>query len=187
MQTIAVKDMRKKYSDYAKLDDGNRYELINGVLSVMEPGAAQAHQGVNGELFRQLANYLLDSPCKVFHPPFDVCLNACGDDDTTVVQPDVVIVCDPSKLDGKRCNGAPDMIIEILSPLSARRDMLVKFNNYMKAGVREYWIVDPKDKMVRVCILINGKYDFNDYIDVELLPVSVLEGCEIDMKRVFDQ
>ena len=173
------------YADYARIDDGNRYELIHGELCVMEPGASQYHQSTNGELYRQFANFLLDKPCEVFHPPFDVCLNAKGDDDTIVVQPDIVVVCDTAILDGKRCNGAPDLVIEIVSPSSARRDTLIKSNVYMKAGVREYWIVDPTDKLVRVCLLKAGKYDITDYFDPPKLPVTVLEGCEIDVKRVF--
>ena len=185
MQPTADKEKCYTYADYVKWDDGNRYELIDGAMYVMEPGASANHQGVNGELFRQLANFLLDKPCKIFHPPFDVCLNAGGDNDTTVVQPDLVIVSDLSKLDGKRCNGAPDMVVEVVSPSSARMDVLIKMNNYAKAGVREYWIVDPEDKLVRVCLLKSGKYDFTDYVDVETIRVSVLDGCAIDVKQVF--
>ena len=187
MQPTTDKEKRYTYADYARWHDGNRYELIDGAMYVMEPGASEYHQDVNVELLRQFANFFLDKPGKVFHPPFDVCLNAGGDNDSTVVQPDIVIVCDLSKLDGKRCNGAPDMVIEIVSPSSVRMDVLIKMNNYMKAGIREYWIVDPEDHLVRVCLLKDGKYDFTDYVDEDMIRVSVLNGCEIDMKRVFKE
>ena len=173
------------YADYASWGDDVKCELIGGVVYMMAPGATQTHQETSGELYRQIANYLLDKPCKVFHPPFDVCLHADGDEDKTVVQPDLFVVCDRSKLDGKRCNGAPDMVIEILSPSSANRDTLLKFNKYMQAGVREYWIVDPDDKIVRVCILKNGKLEITDFLSPDTIPISVLDGCKIDMARVF--
>ena len=185
MVPVLQKDNIYTYADYATWGDDVRCELIDGVVYMMAPGASQSHQSASGELFRQFANFLFGKPCKVFHPPFDVCLNADGDDDKTVVQPDLFVVCDRSKLDGKRCNGAPDLVIEILSPSSASRDTLLKFNKYMQAGVREYWIVDTEDKIVRVCLLRDGKYEFTDFIEPDTIQVSILEGCQIELKRVF--
>ncbi|MDR0310408.1 MAG: Uma2 family endonuclease, partial [Acidobacteriota bacterium] len=120
--------------------------------------------------------------------PFDVRLNADTYDDT-VVQPDLLVVCDRSKPDGKCCVGVPDMIIEILSPSSGRHDKLVKFHLYQKAGVREYWIVDPETKTVQVCILENGKYVTTMYgdTDTDTVPVHVLDGCVIGLKDVFEE
>jgi len=185
MEAALKNDKLLTYADYAALDDANRYELIDGVIHLMAPGASESHQDASGELFLQLGMFLRDKKCKLYHPPFDVCLNAEGDGDTTVVQPDLFVVCDLSKLDGKRCNGAPDLVIEILSPSSAGRDNLLKYNIYMNAGVREYWIVDPNDKIVRICLLKDKKYETTDFINPDILPVNVLEGCQIDMKRVF--
>jgi len=173
------------YADYEKWDDGNRYELIDGSMFVMEPGASEAHQIVNGKLHLQLGTFFENSEVKVFLPPFDICINAEGDNDKTVVQPDLFIVCDLSKLDGKRCNGTPDFVIEITSPYSSHRDHIRKFNIYEKAGVREYWIVDPNEKTLRVCILKNGKYEITDFIHPDKIPVSIFTDCEIDMKKVF--
>jgi len=177
------------YSKYAALGDANdgvKYELIDGVVYLMSPGASQPHQEISGELFRQISNFLISKPCKVFHAPFDVCLNAKGDDDVTTVQPDILVVCDKTKLDGKRCNGAPDLIIEIISPSNRRYDMQLKFNAYLKAGVREYWIIDPDDKTAHVFILQNGVYTVNVYDENGAIPVFVLEGCIVDLKSVFD-
>ena len=181
------KDKLYTYADYARWDDDVKCELIDGVVYLMAPGASESHQDTSGDLFRQLANFLYKKPCKVFHPPFDVCLNADGDNEKSVFQPDLFVVCDRSKLDGKRCNGAPDMVIEILSPSTASRDILLKYNKYMLAGVREYWIVDTENKIVRVCILKEGKYETTDFINPDEIPVTVLDGCLIDMKSVFKQ
>jgi len=176
------------YSKYAALGDANegvRYELIEGVIYIMSPGDSQDHQEISGELFWQIRNFLIDKPCKVFHAPFDVCVNAGGDDDVTTVQPDILVVCDKAKLDGKRCNGAPDLIIEIISPSNRKYDMQIKFNAYLKAGVREYWIIDPDDKNAHVYILKNGEYTAKVYDENGAIPVFILEGCKIDLKNVF--
>lgn len=181
------KDQLYTYADYASWGDDVKCELIDGVVYMMAPGAAESHQDISGELFGQLWAFLKNKPCKVFHPKFDVCLNADGDKEKSVFQPDLFVVCDRSKLDGKRCNGAPDLVIEILSPSTASRDTLLKFNKYMQAGVREYWIVDPENKILRVCVLKEGKYETTDFINPETIPVCVLDGCQKDMKSVFEQ
>jgi len=179
-------EKRYTYADYASWDDEIRYELIDGVPYMMS-APSRIHQKISVELSRQLANFLKGKPCEVYHAPFDVCLNAKGDDDDTVVQPDILVVCNMSKLDGKRCNGAPDMAIEILSPSSKSHDSLLKFNKYMQTGVREYWIVDPDAKTVRVCILNGGKYDMQDYSAIDTIPVHVLDGFLIDLREVFTE
>jgi Uma2 family endonuclease len=178
-------EKRYTYADYEKWDDEKRYELIDGAIHVMEPGPGQAHQEISGELSRQLGNFLRGKPQKVFHAPFDVCLNAKGDNDYTVVQPDLLVVCDLTKLDGKRCDGAPDMAVEILSPSTQGKDRLLKFNKYMEAGVREYWIIDPKDEIISVNILKNGEYVTKMYGNTGSIPVHVLEGCIISIDDLF--
>ena len=135
--TIPQKDERYTYLDYYSWDDGERWELIDGVAYAMSPAPAPKHQTISRELLVQIANFLKGKPYEVFHAPFDVRLNADSDDDT-VMQPDIFVVCDKSKIDDKGCNGAPDMIIEILSPSTAKRDIVLKFNAYLQAGVREY-------------------------------------------------
>ena len=107
-------------------------------------------------------------------------------DEDTVFAPDISIVCDKTKLaDGKACNGAPDMIVEILSPSTAGRDKLEKFNKYLQAGVREYWIVDPEHKMVNIHLLEDGKYVTTAFGETDNMPVSVLDGCVISLPAVF--
>ena len=177
-------DERFVYSDYASWDDENRYELIDGRAYMMSAPSV-THQRVLGELHRQFANFLVGKTCEVFLAPFDVCLNAKGDDDDTVVQPDIVVICDQSKLDRKRCNGAPDMVIEIVSPSSSRHDRMTKLNKYLQTGVREYWIADPDDNGVVVYILENGKYVATAYEGVASIPVTVLDGCIITLPDEF--
>jgi len=200
---MEIKEAARKYiyEDYARWNDGKRYELINGKVYMMSPAPSEAHQDIVVELGFQLKSFLKGKPCKVFVAPFDVCLNGKGDNDNTIVQPDVLVVCDKTKLDGKRCNGVPDLIIEVLSPSNTRHDMLIKFNKYLEAGVREYWIVDPEDKIISVHVLKGNAYVKNVYgiydedaikkfgvkntAENMTVPVNVLEGCRIDVAEVF--
>ena len=170
------------YADYCTWDDGERWELIDGVAYAMA-SPSQAHQSVLGEIHRQLANFLIGHPCKVFLSPFDVRLDADKEDDT-VVQPDLLVVCDKTKLDGKSCKGAPDLVIEIVSPSSSRHDRLLKFNKYLESGVKEYWIVEPHDKIVTV-------FSFQEnaiavpYGETGKIPLGVLPECVINLQPVF--
>jgi Uma2 family endonuclease len=178
-----LKDQRYTYADYCTWDDSERWELIDGIPYAMSSPTWE-HQGVSSELSRQIGNFLRDKPCKVFAAPFDVRLNADTYDDT-VVQPDIVVICDRSKLSGTGCVGAPEMVIEILSPSTARRDKLVKFQQYRKAGVREYWIVDSDSKTVAAHILENDEYITRAYGETDNAPVHILEGCTIELSYVF--
>jgi len=180
-----AEQIRYNYSDYLEWDDDVRYELIDGVPYAMA-APSQRHQQTAGELHGQLWQFLKGKRCRVFIAPFDVRLNAENYDDI-VVQPDLLVVCDKSKLDGKGCVGAPDMIIEILSPSNTRHDMHVKFRLYQKAGVKEYWIVDPDSRTVSVHILENGKYFRHSYGDTDIVPVEVLDGCQINLTDVFEE
>jgi len=172
------------YEDYASWDDDKRYELIDGVVYLMSPAPTSEHQLISGELYGQLYNYLKGRPCRVFSAPFDVRLNFDGDD-KTVVQPDILVVCDRSKIVKAGCNGAPDLVIEILSPSSGNRDRLLKFNKYLQAGVREYWIVDPECRVVEVYTLESGRYAISVYGEDDTVDVHVLEGCQIVLPEVF--
>ena len=173
------------YKDYLTWGDDTRYELIDGVPYAMA-GASRVHQEIVGGIFSQLYSFLKGKQCKVFIAPFDVRLNP-GSYDDTVVQPDILVVCDRSKIGSKSCNGAPDMVIEILSPSNAQYDLLVKYQKYLNAGVREYWIVDPERKTVQVFILENKKYIANVYGDTDTAHVHVLDGCRINLADVFSQ
>jgi Uma2 family endonuclease len=178
---LPQEDRTYTYEDWLALDEDIRAELIGGELYMMTE-VTETHQTISMELCRQLSNFLMGKPCKVFHTPFDVRLSESED---TVLEPDILVVCDRSKLDGKTCNGAPDLVVEILSPSTARLDRVVKFELYRCGGVREYWIVEPDTRMVFVAILENGYYRCIYYADTDTLPVSVLPGCEIDLGAVF--
>ena len=192
MDESEVKEAKRKYkpaerytyADYASWDDDNRYELIDGEVFMMSAPSVE-HERISRELFVQLANFLKGKQCEVFDAPFDVCLSGKGDEDDTVVQPDILVICDKTKLDKQKCNGAPDMIIEIISPSSTKHDRLRKFNKYKQAGVREYWIADPVDQSIAVHILESGRYFIGAYKGEGSIPVHVLEGCEIDLSGVF--
>ena len=180
------KEERYTYSDYCSWDDGERWELINGVAYAISPAPTWIHQGILVELSGQIRNFLKGKPCKVFVAPFDVRLNADAGDDT-VVQPDVVVICDRAKICGTGCVGAPDMVMEILSPSTSAHDRVLKLNLYQRSGIREYWIVDPESRTVSVNILDNGRYYVRGYAESDAVPVHVLDGCTIILSDVFEE
>lgn len=171
-------------------DDPTRYELYDGRLVALA-APSTIHQLVITELLRQIANYLVGKRCKVYPAPFDVRLFE-GKDDTpgdvyTVVQPDLSVICDPGRTDGHGCKGAPDLVIEVLSPSTARYDKLLKFNLYRRAGVKEYWLVDPEARMASVYTLQDGQYIAAAYGADAAVPVGILEDCQVDLALVFPE
>lgn len=170
---------------------GPQYELIEGEPRMMAPPSGK-HQEIVMEIGRQLANYLQGKTCKVFPAPYGVRLfekeKDTPDDVDTLVEPDITVVCDPKKLDDMGCKGAPDLVIEILSPSTRRHDKVTKFDLYQRAGVREYWIVDPEAQVVQVHTLEDGRYHAAMvYTAKQTVPVGVLEGCQVDLGQVFPQ
>jgi len=178
-------DQRYTYSDYLQWDDDQRWELIDGVPFLMS-APTRRHQQILGNLFNQLYNFLKGKPCEVYVAPFDVRLNA-NTLDNTVVQPDILVVCDNEKLDDAGCKGAPDFVIEIISPSTSSHDRFRKFDVYRKAGVKEYWIVEPDIKKVSVHTLSIEEYITRIYNEADVAPVSVLKNCTIDLAEVFPQ
>ncbi|MDR3115760.1 MAG: Uma2 family endonuclease [Treponema sp.] len=173
------------YADFLEWDEGTHAEIIDGELYMMAPPST-FHQFMRMELAAQLHAFLKGKPCGVYAAPFGVRLFPRPDrQDATVVEPDIVVVCDRSKLDERGCNGAPDMVIEILSPSTARTDKVVKFHTYLAAGVKEYWIVNPDEKIIQVHILENGHYTVDMYDETGKVPVMVLPGCIIDVSVIF--
>ena len=167
------------YSDYLQWDNEKRLELIEGTIVDMTPAPSRLHQEILLELGRQFANYLLGKTCKVYVTPFDVRLpwqDESTEETRTVVQPDLVVVCDPKKLDQRGCEGAPDLVIEILSPTTAKHDLIVKLRIYERARVKEYWVVHPTDQTLMVFALRNEEYGkpkvyaFPDQVPVDVLP-----------------
>ena len=168
------------YKDYLTWDDGIRVELLNGLVYMMA-GASVLHQDRVLDIGSQLKNFLKDKTCKVFVAPFDVRLFPKENDlDKTVVQPDILVVCDKEKLiDGKACKGAPDFIIEIMSETTEAHDRITKKKLYEEAGVKEYWIV--AETMLTKYVLLHNKYHGVD-IDIsqgQKVPVEILPECVI--------
>ena len=139
------------YGDYRQWLEDERWELIEGEAYAMSPAPTRTHQTILGEVFRQIANFLEGKPCQVFVAPFDVRMpeqNEADDEIINVVQPDILVVCDASKLDEKGCRGAPDWVIEVLSPSTASKDHVRKKSLYERHGVREYWLIHPTDHIL---------------------------------------
>ena len=171
---------RYTYEDYLSWPEDERWEIIDGVAHMLAAPNV-AHQSISFELCGQIRDYLKGKSCRAFAAPFSVRL-----DDDTVVEPDISVICDMSKLDnGKACVGAPDMIVEIMSPSASSREKVVKFNKYLQAGVREYWVVYPDSKSVSVYLLKDGWYVASEYADTDTVPVVVLAGCTIRLPDVF--
>ena len=178
-------DQRYTYSDYLEWDDDQRWELVDGVPFLMSAPSTR-HQKISSNLHGQLFILLKGKPCDVYHAPFDVRLNA-DTLDNTVVQPDILVICDRVKLDKAGCKGAPDFVIEILSPSTSSRDRHLKFDLYRKVGVREYWVIEPDANIVSAHILNNEDYITRIYGETDIAPISVLDNCSIDLAEVFLQ
>lgn len=173
------------YADYRHWPEDERWELIDGVAYCMSPAPTRSHQDMVGHLYRQIADFLDDKPCQVYVAPFDVRLpdkvSARDDEILTVVQPDISVICDPDKLDEAGCLGAPDWIIEVLSPNTAAKDHIRKRILYERRGVREYWLVHPVDHVLTRYVLDAGRYGMPLIEEtVGTTEVGVLPGLAID-------
>lgn len=180
---------RYNYGNYAAWPDEERWELIDGVAYDMTPAPSRVHQEVVVELARQIGNFLQGRHCSVYVAPFDVRLPNSDEADErveTVVQPDIAVICDESKLDDKGCRGAPDFIVEVLSPETAAKDMIQKRDSYERHGVREYWLVHPVDRLLWIYHLEDDVFGAPEVRTTERkTPSSVLDGLEIDWSLVF--
>ncbi len=182
---------RYTYADYLSWPDGERWEIIAGEPYSMSPAPSRQHQQILGALFAKFYYYLEDKACRVYPAPFDVRLfqeNDKHDEIDTVVQPDIVVVCDDKKLDDKGCKGAPDLIIEIISQSTAKKDLNEKFNLYERCGVKEYWVVFPWEKAVDIYRLNqNKRYEkTSTYFAGDALNSALFPGLEIDLAQVFE-
>ena len=175
------------YADYKEweLDVGERYELIYGEAFAMSAPNTR-HQVLSRELFGPLFNYLREKPCQVFYAPYDVRLFYEEDEsDDTVVQPDIMVVCDKTIIGPEGCRGAPDLVIEILSPSNTAIEMERKFKLYRHAGVREYWIVDPENNGLTVYCFKDGEILTNTYGKDDTVSVSIFPDLSIELEQVF--
>ena len=183
------------YADYLSWMDEQRRELIHGVAYKLMSAPSRLHAQISSELLAIFKWFVKKrkGKCKVYHAPFDVRLPKNGETANeqidTVVQPDICVICDESKLDDAGCIGAPDLIVEVQSPSTAKHDLREKFDLYEQSGVKEYWIVYPNDKGLTVYILQEtGKYDNGTTYELSgKVPVGIFEGLEIDLKELFEK
>jgi len=169
--------------DIYALPDGKRAELIDGKIYYMAP-PSWGHQRISGYLYHEIYNYIKQNggKCEALAAPFAVFLN---DDDINYVEPDISVICDRTKLDEKGCHGAPDWIIEIVSPSSKPRDYVKKMLKYGTAGVREYWIVDQEKE--RVTVYYFEKETIEEYSFGEEIPVGIYEGFAIKVEPCISE
>jgi Uma2 family endonuclease len=178
------------YADYMKFEFEEMVELIRGKIFRMSPTPSSSHQLAAGNFYGPIWQLLKKSPCQVFIAPFDVILPIADkkrDKATTVVQPDICVICNPHIIEDAGCFGVPDWIIEILSPHTRKKDLQLKYDVYEEAGVKEYWIVMPQEKLVEVFILENGKYKrINTYAQDDELPSHTFPELVFKLEEVFD-
>lgn len=191
--TLPRKNRKYTYVDYLSWPEDERVEIIDGD-SYLLAAPSRIHQKVLSELHRQIANFLVGKECEVYPAPFHVVLDLEGntsneEDIQHIFEPDITIVCDTSKLDDAGCKGTPDMIVEVISPSTARRDKIVKFNKYEQAGVKEYWIIEPQEKIVSVFTLQeNLRYGRpNLYTNEDQVKVTIFDDLIIDLQMVLSE
>lgn len=179
------------YADYKDWPEDERWELIDGVAWNMSPAPAIRHQRMLRKLGTRIDNFLEGKDCEPFYAPVDVFFPTFPKQDDneidTIVQPDLIVVCDPEKLENNGCKGAPDICVEILSPYTSKKDLSEKFYLYERNGVRECWILDPAARSAQIYKLEeNGKYGDPLIIETEgLLKSSVLEELELDLNDIL--
>ena len=178
------------YADYLKWKFEERVELIRGkIMKMTAPN--RKHQDVSRELMHTITSFLKDKTCKAYSAPFDVRLpltnKSTNEEIITVVQPDLCIICDASKLDDKGCIGAPDLVVEILSPGNSKKEIRLKYEVYEEAGVKEYWIINPVEENI-AALLLNKEGKFNGaklYASQEKLMSVAVPGLEVNTSDIF--
>jgi len=184
-------DLSKTYSyaDYLKWTFDERLELIKGKIFKMTPAPASVHQRISLRISGELYNYLKGKQCQVYYAPFDVRLPRKGETDDkifTVVQPDVCVICDTAKVDARGCTGAPDIVIEILSPGNNQKELKYKYEVYGESGISEYWIIHPQEKTFLKYSLINGAYQPSKLLTIgDVVTTPILPDFQLDLDTVF--
>lgn len=175
------------YADYLLWQFTERVELIKGYIKKMSPAPSLLHQKVSLSLTLEIAPFFKNGSCNLFVAPFDVRLHIpSAKKDTTVVQPDLCVICDNAKLDKLGCNGTPDLMIEIISPNNSKHDVDTKFKLYEEAGVLEYWIVEPYDKMIIIYTLQNAKFiGLKPFTEGEHIASPLFPNLKIALNDIF--
>jgi len=172
------------YEDYLTWPDDERWELIDGQAIKMYAPTIQ-HQRISGNILFEFKLYLKGKPCEAFHAPVDV-LFSVGEGADTVLQPDILVICDRDKLEPRAVKGAPDLVVEILSPSTRNKDCTVKLQKYELHGVKEYWIIDPIAKAVTVYVLnAKGNFEATTYKDNDEVSSVVLSDFTVSLTTIF--
>ena len=178
------------YADYLTWQMDEMVELIKGKIFKQAAAPRRIHQEVSLKISTKLYNYLEKQSCKVYAAPFDVRLpvkSKKNEDINTVVQPDICVICDPEKLDELGCVGAPDLIVEILSPGNNKKELQNKYEVYEESGVKEYWVIHPNECTLVVYTLNNGKYVSSKlFTHGERVSSQAVAGFVLDLEEVFD-
>jgi Uma2 family endonuclease len=193
MDSIDDLDFSKTYTyaDYLRWKFDERLELIKGKIFKMSPAPSRKHQVISGNLFRVISNFLWEKQCEVYSAPFDVRLvkKQKGEEGIkTVVQPDICVVCDSSKLDDKGCIGAPDLVIEILSQGNNTKEIKIKYDLYEEFGVKEYWVVYPDEQsLLKYALNKDGKFVLEGRPSTvgDKISTPILPGFELALDDVF--
>lgn len=165
------------------ISEFERWERIDGIIYDMTPPPSSQHQSIVGSLYGEFYNYLKGRPCRAFPAPVGVWLD---DEDDNYVEPDITVICDPSKIHKKGCVGVPDLVVEVLCPSTALKDKRVKLKRYRLSGVREYWVVDPLNQIVEVYKLSeNGFTEPQVFGKDETVKDGIFEGLEINLQEIF--
>ena len=176
---------RYTYADYLGWEGPERFQLINGEVYMMASPSV-AHQAILMELSLQFGNWLRGKPCRVFAAPLDVRLFPEEDNsDDTVLQPDLLVVCDRSKLGKGSVNGPPDLVLEIISPSTSNKELFTKFRAYLDAKIKEYWMIEPEQRFVQVHVYEKGHFISFSYDAGETVPSTVLPGFSVELKTLW--
>ncbi|GIZ15176.1 Uma2 family endonuclease [Capnocytophaga catalasegens] len=178
------------YADYLLWKFQERVELIKGKIFKMSPAPSRKHQDISRKINRKLDAFFCNGSCNLYYAPFDVRLPQKSKKDEqiyTVVQPDLCVICDPKKLDERGCIGAPDLIIEILSPGNSKKEMKNKYELYQEAGVREYWVVNPLEENILIYVLDNGKYHSLKPVVDDFACSEIFLDLKIHTDDIFEQ
>ena len=184
-------DLAKTYSyaDYYKWQFDERVELINGKVYEMSPAPNRLHQDIVVNILISIKNFLQDKRCKVYVAPFDVRLPKKGMDDKsifTVLQPDVCVICDITKLDKKGCVGGPDIVVEVLSNGNNSKELKNKYDVYEEAGVKEYWVISPQNQTVTIYTLVDGKFQPSRImVQGDMITSIVLDDFSLSLTELF--
>lgn len=177
------------YADYLTWELDEMVEIIKGRLFKMTPAPSRIHQKVALKLGSILLQFLHGKPCDVYIAPFDVRLSKTStknEDIYTVVQPDICVICDKEKLDDAGCLGAPDIIVEILSPGNNKKELQNKYEVYQESGVKEYWIIQPIGRTLLIYSLQNGRYIASRlFTSGDVVTSTILPGFSLDLEDFF--